>query len=155
MFLLHKSNNRTSARRQIDIEGVKDGLLILPGHHYRAVLHASSINFELKSEAEQDALIETYQNFLNSLASPLQIVIRIREIDMDKYLENLQERLAGETEAVYREQATNYAEFVRSLISTNQILARHFYIVIPYDAKTDVDFSLVREHLALRGATGK
>lgn len=63
MFILQKSNKKVSSRKQIDIEGVRDGILILPDGHYRTVLNASSINFELKSEAEQDALIDTYQSF--------------------------------------------------------------------------------------------
>ena len=60
MSIFRKSNNKTSSRKQIQIKGVKDGILLLPGNKYRAVLELSSINFELKSEAEQDALIETY-----------------------------------------------------------------------------------------------
>jgi hypothetical protein len=149
VLLLRKSNKKSSSRRQIDIKGVKDGILMLPGNKYRVVLQASSINFELKSEAEQDALIDTYQSFLNSLACPLQIVVRVREIDMDKYLGDPQERLAGEAKPVYRAQIQNYTEFVQSLIATNKILARHFYVVIPYDAKDDTDFSLAKEQLAL------
>src|ERR1035437_9952432 len=76
MSLLRKSNDKQSSRRQIAIEGVDDGMLILPSHRYRIILEASSINFELKSEDEQDALIDTYQAFLNGLACPLQIIIR-------------------------------------------------------------------------------
>jgi hypothetical protein len=73
--LLKKSNSISSSRRQINISGVNDGVLILPSFKYRSILQVSSINFELKSEAEQDVVIDTYQSFLNSLAIPLQIVI--------------------------------------------------------------------------------
>lgn len=148
MSILQKSNKRISSRQQIDIQGVRDGILILPDNHYRAVLSVSAINFELKSEAEQDVLIETYQSFLNSLACSLQIVVRIRELDMDKYLEDFKEKLKDEPEEVYKEQIKNYTEFVQSLIKTNKILARHFYVVIPYDEKTG-DFDVVKEQLNL------
>ena len=141
--MLTKSNKKTSSRKQIDIKGVRDGILLLPNNHYRATLQISSINFELKSEAEQDALIETYQSFLNSLATPLQIVIRIREMDMDRYLADFQARLKEESEAVYRQQVKNYTEFVKSLITTNKILARQFYVVIPY-SKHEKDFEVVK-----------
>jgi hypothetical protein len=137
-----------SSRKQIDIEGVRDGILILPDGHYRTVLNASSINFELKSEAEQDALIDTYQSFLNSLACPLQIVVRIREMDMDKYLEEFESRIANESVEIYKTQIQNYTEFVQSLISNNKILSRHFYVVLPFDDK-DADFDMVKEQLNL------
>lgn len=110
MFVLQKSRNKTSARNQIAIKGMQDGILLLPNSEYRAILRVSSLNFELKSEEEQDAIIDTYESFLNSVGSSLQILIRTREIDMDKYLEELRERLDDETEAVYRNQLQNYVK---------------------------------------------
>ena len=150
MFALQKSKTRDSSRSQIAIHGVRDGILILPNNQYRAVLHVSSLNFELKSEEEQDAIIDTYESFLNSVGTSLQILIRTREIDMDKYLEDLTERLDGETEPVYRKQLKNYDEFIRSLITTNKILTRHFYLIIPYVAGKKTDFELVQEQLNLK-----
>ncbi len=148
MLLLQKSNKKTSSRQQIDIKGVKDGVLMLPSNEYRVVLQASSVNFELKSEEEQDALIDTYQSFLNSLGCPLQIIVRIRELDMDRYLHDLGERLADEQEEIYKEQIKNYSKFVQSLIRNNKILTRHFYVVVSHAAK-DSNFELVKEQLDL------
>jgi len=150
MFALQKSKTKSSSRQQIAIKGVRDGILILPGNQYRAVLEVSSLNFELKSEEEQDAIIDTYESFLNSVGSSLQILIRTREIDMDKYLEELDERLHGETEKVYKQQLKNYDEFIRSLITTNKILTRHFYLIVPYTATSKTDFELVQEQLNLK-----
>lgn len=147
MFALQKSTSKTSSRQQIAIKGVRDNILMLPNNQYRAILHVSSLNFELKSEEEQDAIIDTYESFLNSVGSNLQILIRTREIDMDKYLEELSERLDGEAEPVYRKQLKNYDEFIRSLITTNKILTRHFYVVIPYGASSKADFELIKEQL--------
>lgn len=123
---------------------------MLPNNQYRAVLNGSSLNFELKSEEEQDAIIDTYESFLNSVGSNLQVLIRTREIDMDKYLEDLTERLDGEVESVYRKQLKNYDEFIRSLITTNKILTRNFYLVIPYGASSKTDFELIKEQLNLK-----
>jgi hypothetical protein len=150
MFALQKSNKKASARSQIDIQGVKDGVLILARNRYRAVLDVSSINFELKSEDEQDAIIDTYESFLNSIGCPLQILIRTREIDMDKYLGELNERLNGETELVYKDQLQYYDEFIRSLVANNKILTRHFYVVVPYESNAKVDFDSAKEQLGLR-----
>jgi hypothetical protein len=148
MFILQKSNKKVSSRQQIDIKGVRDGVLLLPNNHYRVVLQISSVNFELKSEAEQDALIETYQSFLNSMSCPLQILVRIREMDMDKYLGDFHTRLIDESEEVYKQEIQNYTEFVKSLITSNKILARHFYVVIPFVGK-ESDFEIVKEQLNL------
>lgn len=148
MSILKKSNKRVSSRRQIAIQGVRQGILLLPSNKYRAVLQISSINFELKSEAEQDALIDTYQNFLNSLATPLQIVVNIRELDMDKYLEDFNAKLTGEKQKVYQNQIVNYTEFVKSLITKNKILSRAFYVVLP--SSGEKDFDIVKAQLNLQ-----
>jgi hypothetical protein len=144
--ILQKSKKKTSARQQINIKGVKGNILLLPGNQYRIVIEASPVNFELKSEQEQDALIDTYESFLDSLPCPLEIVVRIRELDMDKYLADMQEVLAAEKEAIYRSQIENYTEFVQGLVADNKILSRHFYVVLPYTAR---DFDTAKEQLSL------
>jgi hypothetical protein len=150
MFLLQKSKTKASARAQIAIRDVKDGVLVLPGNRYRAILQVSSVNFELKSEDEQDALIDTYESFLNSVDCPLQILIRTREIDMDKYLAELNERLMSEVEAVYRNQLANYNDFIRKLVSANKILTRFFYVVVPHGTNTSADFDMAKVQLDVR-----
>ncbi len=148
MFALRKSNKKVSSRRQIDIKGVRDGILLLPGNQYRMVLSITSVNFELKSEAEQDALIDTYQSFLNSLGCDIQILVRIREMDMDKYISEFANRSKHEKTAIYKAQLKNYTQFVRSLIRANKILSRQFFVVIPNSGR-DSDFDAVKEELKL------
>ena len=149
MLLFQKRSRKASSRHQIAIEGVRDGVLLLPRKQYRMVLEVSSVNFELKSEDEQDALIEAYQSFLNSLSSPLQILIRVREMDMDNYLNGFAARAVDEKDEQYQRQIVSYGEFVRSLVTTNRILARRFYVVIPYTGDSTNDFELIRERLML------
>jgi hypothetical protein len=149
MFALQKSKNKTSSRQQINIKGVQDGILLLPNNQYRMVLEVSPVNFELRSEDEQDAIIDTYESFLNSVGVSLQILIRTRAIDMDKYLEDLDVQLSQETVPIYKEQLENYGEFIKSLVTTNKILTRHFYVVVPYSAPNKSDFELIKEQINL------
>lgn len=146
MSILKKSNKPVSSRQQIRIDGVREGILILPNKEYRMVLSTSSINFELMSEDEQDALIDTYQNFLNSLNTSFQIVIRIRELELDKYLNSFRKRINDKDEKIYKEQAENYIDFVGKLVTNNKILTRKFYVILPYKA-SDQDFTIVKEQL--------
>lgn len=149
MSIFRKSNKKASSRSQIAIKGVQDGILILPGNRYRMILQASSINFQLKSREEQDAILETYQDFINSLACPLQMIVRVRELDMDKYLEEFRVKIDGEKEKIYQKQIKNYIKFVRGMVKKNKIIARHFYIVVPFNAKDRQDFEMIREQLQL------
>lgn len=123
---------------------------MLPRNQYRAVFEVSSVNFELKSEDEQDALIDTYESFLNSLPCPMQILVRIRELDMSKYIADLQTRLADEKEEIYQSQIENYSDFVQHLVADNKILSRRFYVALPFTAK-DADFATAKEQLTING----
>lgn len=87
-----KFRNYGSSRRQIAIKQVKDGVLELPGGEFRMVLEVTPVNFELRSEEEQDSIIDTYEGFLNSISHPLQILVRTREVDMDEYLAGIEAR---------------------------------------------------------------
>ena len=150
MWLLNKTKSKTSSRRQIQIKEVKDDILVLPNSEYRLVIETSSINFELKSEEEQDVLIDGFQNFLNSLPTQLQILIRVREVDIDRYLEQIGRSKVTEKEKIYKDQIDNYSEFIGDLVSGNKILSRRFFIVIPYrHTDSNKDFHLIKEQIHL------
>lgn len=150
MWLLNKSRNKVSSRKQIQIKEVKDDILVLPNNEYRSIIETSSINFELKSEEEQDVLIDGFQNFLNSLPCQLQILIRVREVDIDRYLEQIGKSKHTEKEKIYKDQIDNYSEFITDLISGNKILSRRFFVVIPYHhIDSNKDFKLIKEQIHL------
>ncbi len=145
-------NKKASSRIQIRIKEVKDGVLVLPGQKYRMVLETSAVNFELKSEVEQDAITETYQHFLNSLPSQIQILVRIREVDIESYVQNFMKENNHEKEKVYKDQLKNYTQFIRKLVSGNKIMSRNFYIIIPFTPKEGKnDFEYIKQQLKLNG----
>ena len=150
MWLTSKSKNKVSSRKQIRIREVKNDILVLPDNEYRLIVETSSVNFELKSDEEQDVLIDSFQNFLNSLPCKLQILIRVREIDIDHYLERISQTRDKEKEKVYQDQIDNYGEFIKKLVAGNRILSRRFYIVIPYkNTEKETDFNLLKEQIQL------
>ena len=133
MFLFQKSNTKSSSRRHIAIKAVQDGILQLPGYEYRLLLEVSSVNFELRSEAEQDALIDTYQQFLHSLAWGIRILVQFaNSISILASIADFRSQIKTETELVYKAQIERYTTFVSSLSSANKILSRRFFVVVPY-----------------------
>lgn len=150
MFALPKLNRKGSSRHQIAIKGVEDSVLILPNNEHRIVIETSSINFHLMSEDEQDAVVDIYKAFLNSLSFPIQIVQKVRALDLDGYLQSFEDKKDKETVEVYKNQIDGYTKYVKSLVRTNKILSRQFYIVIPYYTKGKETLEIAREQLANR-----
>ncbi len=93
---------------------------------------ASSINFALKSEEEQNAIIMNYQGFLNSLAFPIQILMQSRRLDLDSYITKLNEAQEQETNELIQIQMQDYVGFIKRLVSVANIMDKKFFIVIPY-----------------------
>lgn len=149
MYFLTR-DRKGSATKQIDIHSVIDDLLVINNRHFCLVIETSSVNFELKSEDEQDVLIETYRSFINSLGFPLQLVIRTREVDLDSYLDKLKHSAEKETVAIYQEQLADYACFVRSLVNVNRILSRNFYIILPHKSLQPIDSTTAKDQLLIK-----
>ncbi len=121
-----------STQRFLDIAEIRDGVVILKDGTLRAVLLVSSVNFALKSEDEQNALIGAYSNFLNSFEFPLQIVIQSRKLNIEEYLERLKKVEREQTNELLAMQTAEYRQYVSELISMGDIMSKRFYIVVPY-----------------------
>lgn len=134
---LAKNNVSVSTQQYLDIAEIRDGTVIMKDGTLRAVLLASSINFALKSEDEQNAVIDSYIRFLNNLSFSLQIVIQSRELNIENYLEYLGGKEKEQTNKLLKAQTGEYIEYIRELTSMGKIMNKRFYVVVPYDPLTD------------------
>lgn len=129
-----KKNSKIPATQaHIPIAEIKDGLVILKDGTLRAVLMVSSINFALKSEDEQNALIASYVSFLNSIDFPLQIVVQSRKLQIQPYLDQLITKEKEQKNELLRVQIADYRAFIKELVEIGEIMTKKFYVVIPYD----------------------
>jgi len=126
-----KKTNLLSTQRYLQFAEVHDDILVLKNGGLRAVLEVDSINFNLKSESEQQAIIESYQRFLNALNFPVQIQIRSRKLDIDNYLDDLRVREKKLTNDLLQSQMQGYIEYVEKLVEFSDIMEKKFYVVVP------------------------
>jgi len=122
-----------STQQFVEIEDIRNGAVILKNGSLRTVLMVSGINFELKSEEEQNIIAYSYQNFLNTLDFSVQIVIHSRKLNIENYLNKLAERQTTETNELLKNQISEYIEFIRSFVELNAVMAKTFFVVVPYD----------------------
>ncbi len=81
--------NPNSTQNALQIAEIRDGVVILNDGSFRAVVMCKSINFDLMSPQEREAVEFSYQGFLNSLYFPVQIFVRSQKVDLRPYLEHL------------------------------------------------------------------
>ena len=121
-----------STQKYVDVEEVRDGVIILKNGSLRAVLLISSINFDLKATEEQDSIVSQYQNFLNSLDFPIQIMISSRKLNINPYLDYLKKKESQLTNELLCMQLGEYQNFIKNLAEVSNIMSKFFYVIVPF-----------------------
>ena len=116
----------------LEIEQIREGVILLKNKSLRSVLMVSSLNFALKSDDEQQAIIYQFQSFLNSLDFSIEIVIQSRILNITGYLDKLRELENNQKNQLMKIQTADYRKFIDELIAGRQVLAKTFFVVIPF-----------------------
>lgn len=136
-FLAPGKNRRAtpmnSTQTYLRFGEIRDNTLVLKNGGVRAILRTSSINFNLKSEQEQEAIIHGYQGFLNSLEFPIQILIRSKKLDIDDYIEQVEKLGEKQENKLLQEQTYEYAQYIKRLVEYADIMEKEFYVIVAFD----------------------
>jgi hypothetical protein len=136
--ITYKSNMAVQSnptQQFVPVKEIRNGVIILKDGGYRGILLCSSVNFGLKSVAEQRAITVGFQNFLNTLDFSIQIVVNSRKMDLRPYLSLLAEKEAEQKTELMKIQLREYMEFVRSFADQANIMTKSFYVVVSYAPK--------------------
>lgn len=121
-----------STKRLVDIAAVRDDIVLLKDGSLRSVIKVSAINFDLRSDEEQIAIIQNFQRFLNSIDFPVQIVINSRRYDIEEYLKFIDTETESLTNDLLRIQAAEYSKFIKDLSTLSNIMSKKFYVAVPF-----------------------
>jgi len=134
---LAKNRITASTQQYLDIAEIRDDIVIMRDGTIRAVLLISSINFALKNEDEQNAIVSSYIGFLNNISFPVQIVIQSRKLSIENYVNRLKKMEKEQTNELLKVQTKEYINYIQELVSLGDIMNKSFYLSIPYNPLTD------------------
>jgi type IV secretory pathway VirB4 component len=121
-----------STKDFVQVADIRDTAVILKDGSLRSIVEVGSMNFELKSTDEQIAIIQYFQNFLNSIDFPIQILVSSRKLDINPYLKSLEELTANLKNELLKIQAAEYTRFIKGLTELANIMAKKFYVVVSF-----------------------
>lgn len=107
-----------------------------------ALTAASTVNFDLRTVDEQDALVAGVGRWLNALGGPVQIVISTRRVDMHAYAYQIDNSIHTLPDPALADAAAGYADFLRWLAEDRDPLDRH--VVIAHQATAHTDPAVAR-----------
>lgn len=116
----------------LQIEQVREGVIVLKNKALRGILMVSSLNFALKSDEEQKAILYQFQQFLNSLDFTCQILVQSRILNITGYLEKLKTIEENHEDELMKIQTREYRQFIEGLISQARIMTKRFFIIVPF-----------------------
>ncbi|MFA5360471.1 MAG: hypothetical protein WC320_00630 [Candidatus Paceibacterota bacterium] len=128
-----KPKEAFSSQSLLSLHQIKKGVIILKNGSLRSVLSVSGINLDLKSEQEQSSILTNWRNLLNNLDFQMQVVAHSRRVNIETYLNFLQEKINQETNSLLKLQGEDYYAFIKGLVTESNIMKKRFYVVIPYD----------------------
>ncbi|PJE65305.1 hypothetical protein COU91_02380 [Candidatus Saccharibacteria bacterium CG10_big_fil_rev_8_21_14_0_10_47_8] len=131
--------NPNSTQNTLQISEVRDGVVIMNDGSFRAVIMCKSINFDLMSPQEREAVEFAYQGFLNSLYFPIQIFIRSQKVDMRPYLEKLDKIRSEQENMLLALLMEDYVNFLADISQQTNIMDKKFYMVIQYPDPDEED----------------
>jgi len=126
-----------STQNTLQIAEIRDGIVIMNDGSFRSVLMVKSINFDLMSAQEQEAVEYSYQGFLNSLYFPIQIFVRSQKIDLQPYIDKLDKIRSEHDNMLLAFLMEDYINYIDSLSEQTNIMDKKFYVVIPYFPSID------------------
>ena len=121
-------------QQHLKIAEIRDNTLILKDGSVRSVIKVTPVNFDLKSEDEQNSIIYGFQSFLNILEFPIQILVRSKKLDIDMYLEKVISVAEKQENPLLRDQTYDYIDFIKKLVELADIMKKEFYVIIPNDS---------------------
>ena len=128
-----KSNSKAATQRFVPISEIRNDTVLLKHGGLRAVLEVEALNFNLKSETEQQGIIAGYESFINTLVFPVQIVVRSTKVNIDPYIEQIRKMAEAQDNELLRDQTNSYATFVAKIVEVADIMQKRFIVVIPLD----------------------
>jgi hypothetical protein len=145
--------NTNSTQNTLQIAEVRDGIVIMNDGSFRSVVMVKSINFDLMSPQEQEAVEYAYQGFLNSLYFPVQIFIRSQKVDLQPYIEKLDKIRTEHDNMLLALLMDDYIGYIDQLSMQTNIMDKKFYIVVPYFPTLDVQKALTQSKNFFTGFT--
>lgn len=129
--------NTASTQSTLQLSELRDSMVIMLDGSFRAVVACKSINFDLMSDREREGVEYSYQNFLNSLNFPVQILVRSQRVDIGPYIEKLVTTRRTQDNMLLGVLMDDYINFIDALAEEANIMEKSFYITIPFFPKGD------------------
>lgn len=117
-----------------------DGYVKLKNNKIIKILKVNPINYNLKSDLEKEAILNSYKIFLKTCNFDIQILIQSNKEDLTHHIENIQKNISKKENNYLKDIANNYINYIQQINLTRKSSSKDFFIIISgnIDKKMDI-----------------
>ena len=134
-----------SVQKWLPFEKILDnGIIKLKNNSYIKIIKIIPINFNLKSNLEKEAILNSYKILLKTCNFDIQILIQSNKEDLSKHISKIKNKIENEKENI-KLLSNNYINFIQKINKDKKSSSKNFYIIvkeIPENKKRKIDENL-------------
>ena len=120
-----------SIQKWIPIQKVLDkGIIKIRKNKYVKILKIIPINFNLKTQLEKEAILNSYKIFLKPCGFDMQILIQSKKEDLSEHLKNIKKISEKEKNKIIKKYSEKYIEFIKEKNNKNKSASKNIYLII-------------------------
>jgi hypothetical protein len=123
---------KASTQNFIEIEEIKDDVLLMKDYSAAIVIEVGAVNFYLLSQEEQVSMVYAYSSLLNSLSFPSQVLIISKKMDVSSYVEFVNSKITTSQSDLIKKRLTSYQDFIKQIVKKNTVLEKRFFFLVPF-----------------------
>lgn len=128
-------SKNNSVQDWLPIKKIYDnGIIELKNNKYIKIIKIIPINFNLKSQLEKEAILNSYKIFLKTCNFDLQILVQSKKEDLSKHISSVKNSTKKETKKI-KEISEEYINYLNKLNINKKSATKNFYIIIKNDKK--------------------
>jgi hypothetical protein len=126
-----KNIKKISAQNWIIIDEIyKNGIVKLKNKKYIKLLKIIPINYNLKSNFEKEAILNSYKIFLKTCNFDIQILIQSSKEDLSSHISKIKKNINKKENKFLEDISQNYIKYINKMNLNQKSSSKNFYIII-------------------------
>ena len=138
---MKKIKKNPSTQNWIPIEKILDNGIIKTNTKYIKLLKVIPINYNLKSDLEKQAILNSYKIFLKTCNFDIQILIQSSKENLEKNIFNVQKNIQKKENKCLEKISENYIEYINKINLDKKSSSKNFYIIISKEKSQEKEYN--------------
>lgn len=126
-----KAKNIQSVQEWLPITQIlENGIIKLKENNYIKIIKVIPINYNLKSDLEKEAILNSYKTFLKTCNFDMQIIIQSNKADLSEHIKKVEQITKQQNNKNLKLLSESYIQFIKTKNQEQHSASKNFYIII-------------------------